>query len=211
MRRLGVILAATLVLAGCGGDEGTATLWVTRDRGSRIVLTTTVPAGLTAIQALERKADVDTSYGGRFVVAINGVRRRAGHDWFYYLNGVALGRGAAEYRLRDGDVEWWDYTEWRAPNEVPAVVGAFPEPFVHGVGGKVPPAVVLGRGRIARALAELVRGRVASKAPSGANVLEVRPGSGFRALTPKQFVIDPALAGRLVRNPGAFRFRYAVP
>ena len=211
MRRLAVLLVATLVLAGCGGDEGTATLWVTTERGSRVLLTTSVPAGLTAMQALERKAEVDTTYGGRFVVAINGIRSRDRHDWFYYLNGVALGRSAAEYRLHDGDVEWWDYTEWRAPNEAPAVVGAFPEPFVHGIGGDVPPAVVLGKGRIARALARLVRGKVAKEVPAGANVLEVRAGNGFRALTPKQFVIGPALADRLVRNPRAFRFRYAVP
>jgi hypothetical protein len=211
VRRLAVLLASTLVLAGCGGDEGTATLWVTRDRGARVLLTATVPAGLTAMQALERKTDIDTRYGGRFVVSINGIRSREQHDWIYYLNGVALGRGAAEYRLRDGDVEWWDYTRWSAPNEVPAVVGAFPEPFVHGVDGKVPPAVVVGKGRLARALAKLVRGRVVRDAPRGANVLELRAGSGFRALTPRQFVIDPTLAGRLVRNPRAFRFRYAVP
>jgi len=175
-----------------------------------VLVSTTVPAGLTAMQALERKADIDTSYGGRFVVAINGIRSRDRHDWFYYLNGVALGRGAAEYRLHEGDVEWWDYTEWRAPNEVPAVVGAFPEPFVHGVDGKVPPAVVVGTGAAARALAKLVRGSVATNAPSGANVLELRSGSGFRALTPTHFVIDPALAERLVHDPRAFRFRYAV-
>jgi hypothetical protein len=209
--RILVVLAATLVLAGCGGDEGTATLWVTRDGGARVLLTTTVPAGLTAMQALERKAEVETSYGGRFVLSINGIRSRDRQDWFYYLNGIALGRGAAEYRLRAGDVEWWDYTEWRAPNEFPAVVGAFPEPFLHGLDGEVPPAVVVGSGRVARALARLVRGRVARNAPAGANVLELRAGSGFRALTSRQFVIEPALAARLARNPSAFRFRYAVP
>lgn len=211
MSRLAVVLVSILVLAGCGGDEGTATLWVTRDAGTRVLLTATVPSGLTAIQALERKTEVETSYGGRFVVSINGIRSRDQRDWFYYVNGIALGRGAAEYRLRDGDVEWWDYTEWHAPNEFPAVVGAFPEPFLHGLDGNVPPAVVVGGGPVARALAKLVRGRVATKAPSGANVLELRAGSGFRATTPSRFVIDPVLAQRLVRNPRVFRFRYAVP
>jgi Domain of unknown function (DUF4430) len=210
VKRLVPTLAVVLLLAGCGGEQGTATLWVTRDRGAQVLLATTVPAGLTAMQALDRKADVETSYGGRFVVAINGVSSASRRDWFYYLNGVPLGRGAAEYRLRDGDVEWWDYTAWDRPNEVPAVVGAFPEPFLHGVGGDVPPAVVVGRGSVARALAKLVRGRVAAKAPPGANVLELRRGAGFRALTPRRFVIDPRHAARLVRDPHAFRFRYAV-
>jgi hypothetical protein len=208
--RVVTALAAVLLLAGCGGDRGTATLWVTRDRGTQILLTTNVPAGLTAMQALERKAEVDTSYGGRFVVAINGLSSASRRDWFYYVNGVPLGRSAAEYRLRDGDVEWWDYTAWQRPNEVPAVVGAFPEPFLHGLGGTVPPAVVVGQGRVAHALAKLVRGRVAPTAPPGANVLELRPGAGFRALTPRRFVIDPRHAARLTRNPRAFRFRYAV-
>lgn len=210
MRRLAFALAAVLLVGGCGGERGTATLWVTTDRGKHVVLTTTVPAGLTAMQALEREAEVDTSYGGRFVVAVNDVESAPGRDWFFYVNGIPLGRSAAEYRLRDGDVEWWDYTEWRRPNEVPAVVGAFPEPFLHGVGGKVPPAVVVGNGRVAQALAKLVRGRVAATAPAGANVLELRRGAGFRALTTSRFVIDPRHALRLTRDPDAFRYRYAV-
>jgi len=210
VRRAVLALAAALLLSGCGGERGTATLWVTRDRGERVLLTTTVPAGLTAMQALERKAEVETSYGGRFVVAINGVSSASRHDWFYYVNGIALGRSAAEYRLHEGDVEWWDYADWQRPNEVPAVVGAFPEPFVHGVGGDVPPAVVVGSGSVAARLAKLVRGRVAATAPPSANVLELRPNAGFRALTPRRFVIEPGLATRLVQNPRAFRFRYEV-
>ncbi len=188
MKRL-LLLACVLVLAGCGGDEGSATLWVTRDRGAHVLLVAQVPAGLTAMQALEQEAHVDTSYGGRFVNGINGVESRPQHDWFYYVNGIALGRSAVEYRLHDGDIEWWDYTEWRRPNEYPAVVGGGP---------------------VAHALAKLVHGRVAQRAPRGANTLELRAGGGFHALTPSQFVIDPALALRLVENPHAFRYRYAV-
>lgn len=199
------------LLAGCGGGGGgTATLWVTRDRGTHLLLVAQVPAGLTALQALERKANVETSYGGRFVEAIDGVASRRQHDWFYYVNGVALGRGAGEYRLHDGDVEWWDYARWRRPNEFPAVVGAFPEPFLHGTDGRVPPAIVVGRGESAHALARLVHGRVGSTVPNGANALELRPGAGFRALSPSRFVIDPSLAARLVRDPTAFRYRYEV-
>ena len=60
MRRLLLALLAALLLAGCGEErgqgEGTASLWITRDRGEEVVLTADVPAGLTAMQALERKA-----------------------------------------------------------------------------------------------------------------------------------------------------------
>jgi hypothetical protein len=174
------------------------------------VLLARVPAGLTALQALERKADVDTSYGGRFVDAIEGIRSRPQHDWFYYVNGIAPSRGAGEYRLHRGDVEWWDFTSWKRPNEFPAVVGAFPEPFLHGFGGRVPPAVVVGRGASARLLARLVHGRAVARAPAGANVLELRAGAGFRALSPTHFVLDPDLAARLAADPRAFVRRYEV-
>ena len=71
MRRL-ALLALVLALVGCGGERGhgTATVWVTRDRGSTLLHSETVPAGLTAMQALDRVADVDTRYGGRFAYSI---------------------------------------------------------------------------------------------------------------------------------------------
>ena len=114
---------AALLLAGCGGSHGDATLWVTRDRGQHVLLVARVPAGLTAMQALDRKAKLETSYGGRFVVAIDGVASAPRHDWFYFVDGIPPSRSAAEVRLHRGDVLWWDYRSWKNPNEVPAVVG----------------------------------------------------------------------------------------
>jgi hypothetical protein len=119
VRRLAsvVALALALALAGCGGSRGSATLKVTRDHGRNVLLKAQVPAGLTAMQALQRKADVKTSYGGRFVVAINGVASAPQRDWFYFVNGKLGDRSAAEVRLQDGDVEWWDYRRWSSPAE----------------------------------------------------------------------------------------------
>ena len=114
MKRLALLLV--LVVAGCGGNSGTATLRITRDRGHHVLLVARVPAGLTAMQALERKAKIETSYGGRFVVAINGLASAPHHDWFYWVNGVLADRSAAEVRLHKGDVEWWDYRAWSNPN-----------------------------------------------------------------------------------------------
>ena len=112
-------LLVVLVLAGCGGAErGVATLKVTRDHGRQVLLTARVPAGLTAIQALQRKADVRTSYGGRFVVSINGLSSAPRRDWFYFIDGVLGDRSAAEVRLHEGDVELWDYRRWTDPGEV---------------------------------------------------------------------------------------------
>jgi hypothetical protein len=114
--RRATLLLAALAVAGCGGGGGTATLKVTRDHGRRVLLVTHVPAGLTAMQALERKADVKTSYGGRFVVSINGVASARQRDWFYWINGVLGDRSAVEVRLHDGDVESWDFRRWTNAN-----------------------------------------------------------------------------------------------
>jgi hypothetical protein len=80
---------------------------------------------------------VGTRYGGGFVESING---RSGNssrlDWFYYVNGVEASIGAASTAVHRGDRIWWDLHDWSAAEDVPAVVGSFPEPFVHGVGGK---------------------------------------------------------------------------
>jgi hypothetical protein len=147
MRRLLALLYLVAALAGCGGsdDGGEATLWVTRDRGAEVLATASVPAGVTAMRALRSEADVETSYGGRFVRSIEGVAGDAGakRDWFFFVNGVEADRGAAEYRLRPGDVLWWDYRSWAGEDmREPVVVGAFPEPFLHGYDGRVRPVAV---------------------------------------------------------------------
>ena len=114
--RLAAFLVAAL-LAGCGGEErgGTATLWVTRDQGARVLLTAKVDAGLSAMRALDRETDLETSYGGRYVQAVDGLEGSLarGADWFYFVNGYEGDRSAAEYRLHDGDVVWLDYWPWR--------------------------------------------------------------------------------------------------
>jgi hypothetical protein len=202
VKKLALLLV--LALSGCGGGGGSATLWVTRDRGQNVLLVARVPAGLTAMQALERKADVKTSYGGRFVDAIDGVASAPRRDWFYFVNGVPPARSAVEVRLRKGDNLWWDYRSWRDGNEVLAVVGAFPQPFLRG------PAVVVGSGRLAEKLARTFHGTVAQTAPPGAYVLVLRGGDGFRAVDAHRFVIGSRAAARLVADPSAFRFRYEV-
>jgi hypothetical protein len=204
-----VLLAAAL--AGCGGrsTHGTATLWVTRDRGTHVLLVTSVPAGETAMQALSRAVKLKTRYGGRYVQAIDGTggSLTARRDWFYFVNGIAPDRGAAEVRLRPGDVEWWDYRAWGSADEVPVVVGAFPEPFLHG--GR--PAVVIGSGPVARRLALVVHGRVAASAAKDANVLRIVPGSGFTARKDGGrvvFTLGAVDAARLAADTALARFRY---
>ena len=131
-----MLVLLAVALTGCGeqGTHGTATLWVTRDRGAHVLLARSVPAGESAMQALERSAKLKTRYGGRFVQAIDGIdgSLSSRRDWFYFVNGIAPSVGATEVKLHPGDVEWWDYRAWGDGKDVPVVVGAFPEIlFVH--------------------------------------------------------------------------------
>jgi Domain of unknown function (DUF4430) len=217
LRRAGLVsLLVALALAGCGEERtgsGTASLWVTRDGGASVMHTGTVPAGLSALEAVDRELDVETRYGGRFVQSIDGVDGSLAHrrDWFWYVNGLEGPTSAAEYRLRPGDVVWWDYRSWAEQMQVPVVVGAFPEPFLHGFGGEVPPAVVVGRSPVAGKLAQLIGGRIAPRAPPGANVLRIVPGRGFAAERDGDrvvFTLGADDAPRLAAKPTLARYRY---
>jgi len=124
---------------------------VTTDFGETLLVEETLdPMGdTTAMEALKQVAEVETAYGGGFVNAIEGLCSgyTAGHtsktDWFWYINGMQAKSGAGEYKLRPGDVEHWDFRDWSFHYFVPAVVGHFPEPFLHGYGGKIAPTVIV--------------------------------------------------------------------
>jgi Domain of unknown function (DUF4430) len=144
---LALLGALAAPLAGCGAGAGSAPagtrLTVTQDFGSRAGRVFTAPkvsGQETVMRLLERNAKVTTRFGGGFVQSIDGVAggRRAGRplDWFYYVNGVEASAGAAATRLHAGDRVWWDRHDWGAAMRVPAVVGSFPEPFLHGIAGK---------------------------------------------------------------------------
>jgi Domain of unknown function (DUF4430) len=218
VKRLFLAAIVAVALAGCGSNTsgaGRATVWVTRDRGTHVLHVARVPAGTSAMQALDRVAAVKARYGGRYVRAVDGLEEHGNRAWFYYVNGYLADRSAAEYRLRPGDVEWWDYRAWRDPAQDPVVVGAFPQPFLSGYDGKRRPAVVVSSDPLARAVARRLRARVlpaGTKAALNANAVvlgadETRitlrgssPGSPVR-LT---FSGDP----RVLLRRWPFRFRY---
>jgi hypothetical protein len=193
------------------------------------VLVATVPAGLTAMQALDREADIETRYGGRFVQSIEGVEGDIGarRDWFYFINGFDGDRSATDYELRDGDVEWWDYRSWRKRMREPVVVGAFPEPFVHGFAGKTRPVSVRyakgaqgGAAAIGRLLRASSVAPLSVAAPPDAHlfVIAAKTGGTFTA-TPREGAGEPGAPVRFVfsgdaealaRDPDRYRFRYEV-
>jgi hypothetical protein len=115
-------------------------LTITRGFGQARIASITkrnVAGSETVMRLLQRTFAVGTRYGGGFVESINGLSGSSSRlDWFYYVNGIEAPVGAANTPVHRGDRIWWDLHDWSAAESVPAVVGAFPEPFVHGVGGK---------------------------------------------------------------------------
>jgi hypothetical protein len=111
-----------------------AELLISQDFGAHVLRTQRVAPGQSVMAALQGAAKVSTTYGGRFVQAIDGTSGSAekGEDWLYFVNGVEADVGASDWTLRDGDTSWWDYRRWHAYPHVPAVVGSWPDPFVHG-------------------------------------------------------------------------------
>jgi hypothetical protein len=221
LRRLAILLLALGLLAGCGEEaagRGAAQLWITRDRGSEVVLTAAVPAGISAMEALRRKADVETRYGGRFVQSIDGLEGGLAkqRDWFFYVNGYEADLAATEYTLHDGDVLWWDYRGWKGQLRVPVVVGAFPEPFLHGWNGARRPAIILGGpAELEKRLASLIGASVGTA--DAANRLRLVPGTELRAKLsgspgdPVVFTLGRRTARRLLEDPSFVRYRYEVP
>lgn len=142
-----LLLAAALAATGCGLGPGKklpggARLEVTRDFGESQLYSATVPTirkDETVMRLLESKRKVKTSYGGKFVDSIDGLATHGSggqSDWFYFVNGIEASVGAADRTLSPGDVVQWDYRRWDATMHIPAIVGAYPEPFVRGTGGK---------------------------------------------------------------------------
>lgn len=120
---LGVALAAA-ALAGCGGgaDSGPEemALTVTRDFGATSLVELTgervpPPPGLARILRRYPQA-----------------RARAS----LFVNGILADAAPAKVRVHGGDRVWLDQHGPTVAPAIGAVVGSFPEPFLHGTGGK---------------------------------------------------------------------------
>jgi hypothetical protein len=179
------IIAAALVAAivtGCGLGPGAGTsnvnLTITRNFGLNALGSVTkrqVPGSETVMRMLERSFNVGTRYGGGFVESIDGHSGSSNrHDWFYYVNGVQASLGAAQTAVHEGDRIWWDLHDWSATDQIPAVVGSFPEPFVHGTAGRRLPTVIQCAGDVTAAC-----NRVSDELHSvGVPVASQAPGTG---------------------------------
>lgn len=121
-RLLAIALVAGLLLApGCitmyGDEEVNARVLVTREVGTERIAdeNLTLREGSSAMDALRAVAEVQTSHGGGFVEAIDGIESRYPDrkvDWFYHVNTTLAGVGAAQYTVHDGDLILFDYRSW---------------------------------------------------------------------------------------------------
>ena len=147
-------ITGVAAIGGCGfgpgeSTEGRAELSVTREFGTIPMVDAMLDdpnTSDTVVRFLDENADLESSYGDNFVDSIDGYSGTTSgggdEDWFFFVNGYYSDIGAGETKVRPGDRIWWDYRYWSAAYRVPAVVGSWPEPFLHGYGGERPDTVV---------------------------------------------------------------------
>lgn len=152
-----LLFGAAVAAAGCGvgpgGEVGEVSLTVTRDYGAEPVLPAATEGASesdTVMRVLDRKAEIETRFGGGFVSSIEGLAEAAEggrrYDWFFYVNGVESPVGAADFALHGGEAIWWDYRDWSAASRAPAVVGSWPQPLTGGFEGEAHPVALECRG-----------------------------------------------------------------
>jgi Domain of unknown function (DUF4430) len=127
---LALALVALVVACGGGDGEDGATLTVTRDFGLVVLDSAEVanlPDGATALTLLRDQTN----------------RGAGGEGWTVFVNGVRPDVPAGEAELAGGDTVLWDrHPRDAAPAPTRAIVGAFPDPFLHGLEGRRRPVRV---------------------------------------------------------------------
>ena len=177
--RVAAWVFAAALAAGVGGcaekahpapppSRPSARLVATRDFGRVALVDARVAPDQSVLAALQGATRVDQQ--GGFVRSIAGQTGSLTdqRDWLYFVNGIEADVGAAERHLRAGDTAWWDLRLWRSYLHVPAVVGLWPEPFVHGWRGARP--TVAADPPLAAALRR-AGAQVAAASPAGYRVL----------------------------------------
>jgi Domain of unknown function (DUF4430) len=206
-------LALVLACVGCGLGPGPGTgavnLDVTRGFGDtpvRALSSKHVPGAETVMRMLQRAFRVHTRYGGGFVQSIDGFAgSSAGVDWFYYVNGIQAKQGAASTAVHKGDRIWWDLHDWRATDSVPAVVGSYPEPFIHGAGGKRFPTTLECGSGVAGACKRVSAALSAVRVPVASQLIGTGSGPDTLSLVVGTWPeVRPELAAQLIAHgPGA--------
>jgi len=120
-------------------------LLITQDFGRQVIFDKTVSLNdkSKVMDILKAHVNVTTKWDDNFISAINGLQTAHSGmggqrlDWFYYVNGICPNVGASDYQLQNGENVWWDYHVWEMSSSNSAVIGCYPEPFIHGYNQKI--------------------------------------------------------------------------
>jgi hypothetical protein len=126
-------------LAGCGpanSRSSPVTVTVTDGFGARHVRQVVRPAPAQGSTVLDVLRTVTTVTGAPSPHVIAGRAARSGGRWAVFVNGVAPDEAPGATPAHGGERIWFDRHDGRAAPRIPAVVGAFPEPFTHGLDGE---------------------------------------------------------------------------
>ncbi|MFM7552834.1 MAG: hypothetical protein ACKO7Q_08345, partial [Actinomycetota bacterium] len=113
--RTAAVVLACLALAACGSskteqasesaataaDSGTPIL-ITADWGRTKVAEGPGPVG-TVLAATEGVVPVETTYGGRYVSALDGEAGDGAREWLFWMNGIESDLGAADIEAGPDD------------------------------------------------------------------------------------------------------------
>ncbi|MCW3007420.1 MAG: hypothetical protein JWP17_2046 [Solirubrobacterales bacterium] len=133
-----VLCAVTVGACGLGGSKSgddDVTQLVTRDFGTtKIDQQGPAPteAGDTVLGLLQSTTKVVAD--GSTVTSIGGRAAKSPQTWTLFVNGVALKDDPAKVKVKGGDRIWWDLRNATAAPKILAVVGSYPEPYLHGSG-----------------------------------------------------------------------------
>ncbi|AOY77662.1 DUF4430 domain-containing protein [Clostridium formicaceticum] len=204
-----VLLAMALLIGGCSNPPdtipGEINLLVTRDFGEEDIFDEIIQLEVqtSVMDLLNQHLDIETEYGGGFVNGINGLisgytntAEKEKSDWFYFINGIMTSVGATEYFPTDQDSIWWDYHSWGDIPFTPAVIGAFPQPFLNGYQGKNPGTLILA-GKDCEALADSLEGYLKQ---AGVEDVEVQAYQETLAANREKMIIVLALWEELSKS-----------
>ncbi len=170
----------------------TVTLMITTDFGKQVLFKKEVAVGnsATVIDVLKANLEITTKWDGSYVNSILGLESHNGGisgnklDWFYYINGICCDSGAADYNLSPGEVIWWDYHKWQSAGFAnSAVIGCYPEPFIHGFRGKAGTTTVMSSADNTQ-LAKVVEQALKSKGVYSVTIMELDNNWLGKALQP---------------------------
>lgn len=116
----------------------------TRNFGHEVIFEreASIDRRMNAQDVLAEVTTFDTD--GSYIIEFEGLRGNDQVYWMYYVNGLLSKYFAGGYTVRPGDVMLWDFHPWAgAAHGSSAVIGSFPEPFLHGYEGQTFPTVIV--------------------------------------------------------------------